>query len=159
MTDETVAGRHDGGPRPSSGTCEIDRARRVPNVVCLLALALSGYVRRQRQEGQCAPPEIEELTAFLVHLARMRQDASLPASRPAVAHYAPVPERLLVTKGEAAERLGVSVRTIERLVATGRLRQVHVERLARFRVSDLETFVNSLVESDGTDTTNHAGQR
>jgi excisionase family DNA binding protein len=58
-----------------------------------------------------------------------------------------MPDRLLVTKAEAAERLGVSVRTIERLVATGRLPQVHVERLARFRVSDLEAYVNSLAEN------------
>ena len=62
-----------------------------------------------------------------------------------------MPDRLLVTKGEAAERLGVSVRTVERLVATGRLPQVHVERLARFRVSDLEAFVDSLTEVHGPD--------
>ena len=55
-----------------------------------------------------------------------------------------VPDRLLITKGEAAERLGVSIRTLERLVATGRLRQVRIERLARFRVSDLEAYVDSL---------------
>ena len=63
-----------------------------------------------------------------------------------------MPDRLLVTKAEAAERLGVSVRTIERLVATGRLPQVHVERLARFRVSDLEAYVNSLAENRPTPT-------
>lgn len=56
-----------------------------------------------------------------------------------------------MTKGEAAERLGVSVRTIERLVATGRLRQVHVERLARFRVRDLEAYVDSLADGDAHD--------
>jgi excisionase family DNA binding protein len=53
-------------------------------------------------------------------------------------------DRLLVTKGEAAEQLGVSVRTLERLVATGRLPQVHVERSARFRVKDLEEYVDGL---------------
>ena len=52
-----------------------------------------------------------------------------------------------MTKGEAAERLGVSVRTIERLVATGRLPQVHIERSARFRVRDLEAYVDGLTES------------
>ena len=51
--------------------------------------------------------------------------------------------------GEAAQRLCVSVRTVERLVATGRLPQVRVERLARFRVSDLEAYVNSLAETTG----------
>ena len=57
-----------------------------------------------------------------------------------------VPDLLLITKGEAAERLGVSIRTVERLVATGRLRQVRIERLARFRVSDLEAYVDGLAE-------------
>ena len=61
-------------------------------------------------------------------------------------HHAPVPDRLLVTKSEAAERLSVSVRTVERLVATGSLPQVHVGRLPRFRVSDLEAYVRSLCQ-------------
>jgi hypothetical protein len=47
--------------------------------------------------------------------------------------------------------LGVSVRTIERLVATGRPRQVHVERLARCRVRDLEAYVDGPDEGAGTD--------
>ena len=64
-----------------------------------------------------------------------------------------MPNQLLITKGEAAERLGVSVRTLERLVATGRVPQVQIERLARFRVKDLESYVDGLVESrtDGDD--------
>jgi len=56
---------------------------------------------------------------------------------------------LLLTKGEAAERLGVSVRTIERLVAAGRLPLVHIESAARFRVSDLEAYVHDLPEGQG----------
>jgi len=56
-----------------------------------------------------------------------------------------MPDRLLITKGEVAERLSVSVRTIELLVATGRLPQVYVERSVRFRVKDLEAYVNNLV--------------
>jgi excisionase family DNA binding protein len=62
------------------------------------------------------------------------------------AHSRRVADCLLVTKGEAAERLSVSVRTIERLVAAGRLPLVHVERAARFRVRDLEAYVNDLSE-------------
>jgi excisionase family DNA binding protein len=54
--------------------------------------------------------------------------------------------RLLGAQAEAAERFGVSIRTIERLVGTDRLPQVHVERMARFRVSDLEAYVNCLAE-------------
>ncbi len=58
-----------------------------------------------------------------------------------------VPDRMLVTKHEAAQLLGVSVRTVERLVAAGRLQQVQVERLARFRIGDLEAYVHGLAEA------------
>ncbi len=60
--------------------------------------------------------------------------------------------QLLVTKQEAAERLHVSVRTVERLVAAGRLRQIHVERLARIRVADLESFVADMGDEPGCGT-------
>jgi excisionase family DNA binding protein len=147
MTDGLSAG-HGDDPPPGDRACAVGG---VPETVRLLALALSGHVRRLRQEGLSVPREVEELTAFLVRLAMMRQDPSTPAKEHALAHHVHVPERLLVTKGEAAERLGVSIRTIERLAATGRLRQVHVERLARFRVSDLEAYVDSLGEGDAPD--------
>jgi excisionase family DNA binding protein len=62
-------------------------------------------------------------------------------------HSAVVPDRMLVTKHEVAQLLRVSVRTVERLVATGRLQQVQVERLARFRVGDLEAYVRGLAEA------------
>ena len=52
--------------------------------------------------------------------------------------------RLLITKSEAAEQLGVSVRTIERLISAGRLPLVHVEGAARVRVADLGAYVQSL---------------
>jgi excisionase family DNA binding protein len=52
--------------------------------------------------------------------------------------------RLLITKSEAAEQLGVSVRTIERLISAGRLPLVHVEGAARVRVTDLGAFVQGL---------------
>ena len=97
------------------------------------------------------PLEVEELTEFLVRLARIRQEPSALADQVGTLHYTRMPDRLLVSKDEAAAQLGVSVRTVERLVATGRLRQVHVERLARFRVSDLEAYVNSLAEDTAPD--------
>lgn len=52
--------------------------------------------------------------------------------------------RLLLTKNEAAEQLGVSVRTIERLISAGRLPLVHVEGAARVRVADLGAYVQRL---------------
>jgi excisionase family DNA binding protein len=52
--------------------------------------------------------------------------------------------RLLLTKSEAAEQLGVSLRTIERLISAGRLPLVHVGTAARVRVADLGAYVQSL---------------
>ena len=56
--------------------------------------------------------------------------------------------RLLVTKAEASVQLGISVRTVERLIAAGRLPLVHVEGAARLRVADLEAYVDALVPPD-----------
>jgi excisionase family DNA binding protein len=53
--------------------------------------------------------------------------------------------RILVSKAEAAELLGVSVRTVERLIAAGQLPLLHIERASRLRVTDIEAYVNSLV--------------
>ena len=57
--------------------------------------------------------------------------------------------RLLITKSEAAEQLGVSVRTIERLISAGRLPLVHVEGAARVRGTDLEAYVQGLAADGG----------
>ena len=123
----------------------------LPELVRHLTFALANHVRRRHQETLPVPLEVEELTAFLVRLARIRQEPSTLADKGATSQYTRMPGRLLVSKDEAAAQLGVSVRTVERLVATGRLRQVHVERLARFRVSDLEAYVNSLAENTAPD--------
>lgn len=156
----TNGGFRDGDPEPGSGQSNIGDTPWVPEIVRHLTLALAAHVRRLHQEGLSAPREVEELTYFLVRLARVRQDPPVSASGCGSGKDARMPDRLLVTKGEAAERLGVSVRTIERLVATGRLPQVHVERLARFRVSDLEAFVNSLAEGQAPNgnSGNHDGR-
>jgi excisionase family DNA binding protein len=55
-----------------------------------------------------------------------------------------MPRRLLITKSDAAKLLGVSLRTIERLISAGRLPLVHVEGAARVRVTDLEAYVQGL---------------
>jgi len=119
----------------------------VPEALHHLAVALSGHVRRLHFQGVPVPRSVEELAVFLHRLVRSRQDPSILAMTAETSQYSRMPDQLLITKGEAAERLGVSVRTLERLVATGRLPQVHVERLARFRVKDLEVYVEGLETS------------
>jgi excisionase family DNA binding protein len=112
-----------------------------------LAMALTSHVRRLHRDGYPVPRELHSLANLLSQLASTRQDPPEAARGGERRHYERVPDRLLVTKAEAAERLGVSVRTVERLAATGRLPQVHIERSARFRVKDLESYVDSLTES------------
>ena len=52
----------------------------------------------------------------------------------------PKPIRLLTPK-EAAAFLSVSVRTIQRLVATGDLRAVRISKSMRFQMNDLLCFI------------------
>lgn len=124
-----------------------EAAHRPPQIITHLAIALSRHVRELRHDCVPVPGEIEELTIFLVHYVRSRQEPTALDDLLRVADDAPVADRLLVTKREAAERLGVSERTIDRLVAAGRLPLIHVERAARLRVSDLESYVRGLAEN------------
>lgn len=142
------------GPTSATRSVATEEVPWVPEMVQHVTFALTGHVRRLRLQGLSVPREVEELATFLRHLARSRQeaagtrqDAPLAAMSSETRDHSPVANRLLITKDEAAERLGVSVRTVERLVATGRLPQVHIERLARFRVKDLEAYVDGLGES------------
>jgi excisionase family DNA binding protein len=109
-----------------------------------LALALCRHVRQLQEEGLAVPREVEELSALLTFLVSVRHHPPTVADGFGTIHHARMSSRLLLTKSEAAERLGVSVRSIERLVASGQLPQVQLGGLARFRASDLEAFVSGL---------------
>ena len=131
-------------PSLGYGPGDSSKTQWIPDIIRHLTLGLYGLVRRLQEEGLPMPPEVEELAPLLVRLACACQGPFIPADELGAAHHSRVPDQLLVTKVGAAELLAVSVRTIERLVATGRLPQVLVERSARFRVSDLEVYVEQL---------------
>jgi excisionase family DNA binding protein len=114
-------------------------------VLTHLALAITRYARQLRNDGLPVPPTLDELAAFLTMYVRTRQAATGVDGEYEASEDVPVMPRLLITKAEAAERLGVSVRTVERLIAAGRLPLVHVEGAARLRVADLEAYVDALV--------------
>jgi len=118
-------------------------------LIAHLVMALSRYHRQLRAEGGRVPAQIEELITFLAD--RVRAGQVLPTHGAASAPTA-VPRRLLVTKRDAAEQLGVSLRTIERLISAGRLPLVHVEGAARVRVGDLEAYVEGLEANGGLET-------
>jgi excisionase family DNA binding protein len=114
-------------------------------VLAHLALAITRYARQLRNEGISVPPTLDELAAFLTMYVRTRHAATGVDGEYGTPEDVPMMPRLLITKAEAAERLGVSVRTVERLIAAGRLPLVHVEGAARLRVADLEAYVDALV--------------
>lgn len=114
-----------------------------------LALAVTRHVRHLRQEGLQVPPSVDELGALLVRCAQTRPKAThvdhVWTTWSRAAQDDPVTGRLLVSKAEAAELLGVSVRTVERLIAAGQLRLLHIERASRLRLADIEAYVESLI--------------
>jgi excisionase family DNA binding protein len=105
---------------------------------------MNRYVRQLRKDGLPVPPVVDELAAFLTLYVRNRQAPTDVDGGYQTAQDAPVVRRLAITKAEAAEQLGVSVRTIERLVSAGRLTLVHIEGAARLRVADLEAYLEAL---------------
>jgi excisionase family DNA binding protein len=120
-----------------------------PSAVLMhLALAITRYVRQLRMDGLPVPSMVEELAAFLTLYVRTRQAATGVDGDYGTLQNVPAVRRLLITKAEAAEQLGISVRTVERLIAAGRLPLVHVEGAARLRVADLEAYVDALVPLD-----------
>jgi excisionase family DNA binding protein len=118
-------------------------------LIAHLVVALSKYLRQLRADGRRVPAEVEALTIFLTDPARALQDVTVPDSWPAAYGHRAMHKRLLITKSDAAELLGVSLRTIERLISAGRLPLVHVEGAARVRVADLEAYVQGLKAEGG----------
>ncbi len=113
-------------------------------LIAHLVIALSRYRRQLRAEGGRVPAQIEDLISFLADRVKARHDVLMLDPWRAASDPAGMPRRLLITKSDAAEQLGVSLRTIERLIAAGRLPLVHVEGAARVRVADLEAYVQGL---------------
>jgi excisionase family DNA binding protein len=117
-------------------------------MVAHLIIALSRYLRQLREDCARVPTQLEELTGFLIACVRERQDMPMLDRRCHASDSSAVPRRLLITKSEAAEQLGISLRSIERLISAGRLPLVHVEGAARVRVADLEAYVQGLDTDD-----------
>ena len=134
-TDLSVATGRRCPPRSSAST----------EVLVHVTAALTAHARRVHACGGAVPPLVDELAALLLECVRSRPGTTVVSTGEATSDDAAVTTRLLLTKAEAAARLGVSVRTVERLVAAGRLPLVRVEGAPRLRVADVEAFVADLV--------------
>ncbi len=114
------------------------------------AAALSAHERRLRRDGAVVPMMFTDLAGLLRDCVRARQAATALCNSAVDGDHDLMTERLLLTKGEVADQLGVSVRTVERLVAAGHLPLVSVEGSRRIRVGDLAKYVDGLAATSAT---------
>ena len=130
--------------------CEVAGSRVTFEALVHLAAALSAHERRLRRDGAVVPVIFTDLAGLLRDCVRARQAATSLCDGAADCDHDLMAERLLLTKGEVADQLGVSVRTVERLVAAGHLPLVSVEGARRIRVSDLAEYVDGLATTAAT---------
>jgi hypothetical protein len=95
--------------------------QRPAELIAHLVIALSRYMRQLRAEGGRGPAQIEDLITFLAARVMALHDVPMLDPWRTASDPSAMPRRLLITKGDAAELLGVSLRTIERLISAGRL--------------------------------------
>lgn len=107
-------------------------------IVPHLVYALDVHRKWCRSRGVRSPPALDALLVALAASAGQERPGvdAVPSSVEAGA----VPTPLLLDDRAAAERLGVSARTVRRLRAGGALPSILVGKQRRIRVTDLEAF-------------------
>ncbi len=114
------------------------------DVLAHLALALARHEKACARDRICVPAELVAVREFLTAAATTRQDATPFAAPAPPADADTVTDKLLLTKRETAALLGVSVRTVERLVSSGSLSPVRVSGSVRILRADLDTYLTTL---------------
>lgn len=110
-----------------------------------LALALARHLRRCRDDGLEVPDAVRQLADATLAVARGRQEATNVDVLAELTDGGPAMGSYLLDYETAARLLGVSRRTVERLVASGDLVAVTVgDGSPRIRRSDLEAYVDGL---------------
>lgn len=124
-----------------------------------VAAALRAHVRELRRACAPVPAALSDLILATSGQARPTVDGTAGAGDHAGM------DQLTVDYRGAADRLGVSDRSVRRLVAAGELAAVRVAGSTRIRTRDLESYVDALPRasreggmSQMAETTNVAGQ-
>ena len=107
-------------------------------LLAFVAHALARHARERQRNGQRVPPAALSVATWCLDAARSGTEAPKvePAESPAQA--GPVERSLLLTIGEAAKLLSVSVRSIRNMLADGRLEPVQLGRSVRVRRVEVE---------------------
>jgi excisionase family DNA binding protein len=118
-----------------------------PEIAGYLAIALHDLRNRVRLNGSQVPAELDQLQQILtLRASRGQVGSSLDETVEALhdlVHGQRTPTLLTDLDG-AAKALGVHRSTVKRLVASHELRAVHIGKLLRFRIADLDDFVDRL---------------
>jgi hypothetical protein len=110
-----------------------------------LALALGRYVKEVQRDGITPPAELLALANLFADCASLRQGTTTAADSSLTGEGGAM-TKLLLSKREAAGQLGISVRSVERILAdpsTG-LDSVRIEGSVRVRTDDLAAYVAGL---------------
>ena len=111
-----------------------------------LVRAIDEHLRWCRTNAIDPPDELLRLLGHVSMVARNGQQRPTVAPPLVVAHDRDM-QLLTLTYEAAARRLGVSARTVRRLVADGALAAVSIAGARRIRTADLGAYVDSLVAS------------
>lgn len=114
-----------------------------PTVAGHLATAIRVHREWAARVGLRLPPELADMQESLTSAARQRQQTTELEDLFRLRDRPVVPPMLL-THEQTAAALGVSVRSVQRLVASGELRSVAIGGSARIRVADLTRYVDQL---------------
>lgn len=113
-------------------------------VLAHLAVALSRYLKEAAREGRGVPAELVAVLDFATDAVRERQGAPTVGVCADPDHAGGMSAKLLLTRREVANLLGVSMRTLERRIAAGELPLVMVGGVPRVRRADLDKYVAGL---------------
>ena len=108
-----------------------------------LLVALSAHLATLRRDGVPVPAGVAELADVLRNSGLRRPEAA-NVRHGVAADAGSAAEVLAVDYRQAAERLGVSARTVRRMVAAGELPVVEVGGCRRIRDSDLRAHIAAL---------------
>ncbi len=107
-----------------------------------LRRALELYARRLKSDGCVLPPALVKLLGALNDASRRQQPTNLADDDGTQEDQ--VMASALLTYEEAAQRLRCSERTVDRLVASGELKNVAIGRRRLIHSADLAEYVDSL---------------
>lgn len=126
---------------PAEGGFVIGRNR---ELIAHVALALARYEKEAKLDGLPVPPELAGICEFLMDCATTRHCATGLGADGVASDAEAMTNHPVLTKREAAAALRISVRTLERLIASGALSTIRVADSTRVRRIDLEKYIEEM---------------